>query len=267
MHCFEPLPIHPNYELRDKYEYTPDIYMNLVHMDISPPSNDDGNGEDEQQQQQQQHQPPQLQHNTATHSTTHPSKDLDEALTKLSALSFTSKPTRTEDDDDPFCGFEELDDSKFEIKTTTTVTSNSQTFNVSTTLEHVHHTHMRSHSLNLSTSPRGREQFFSKYKDLDDDDGGVGMEFESFVAKAEYSYVNNKIMEIGTVKEEVERSKLSLEDNPRAVAALIEVLTAKQKQIQRALDREKINKQDHNKLLERLNQVRDLLKHPKSGTW
>jgi DNA repair ATPase RecN len=88
------------------------------------------------------------------------------------------------------------------------------------------------------------------------------MDVESFMAMAEYSYVNNKIMEIAHVKEEAEKAKEILQDNPRVVHALYDILAAKQKQIQKALDRSKINEQDHSKLLERLNAVKDLLKHP-----
>lgn len=81
------------------------------------------------------------------------------------------------------------------------------------------------------------------------------MDVESFETMQEYSYVNNKIMEIASVKKEAEKS-----DNPRVVHALYEILAAKQKQIQKALDREKINEQDHNKLLEKLNAVKELLR-------
>lgn len=112
------------------------------------------------------------------------------------------------------------------------------------------------------------EYIFSKFKEQEDDwDSGVDMEIEAFISKADYSYVNNKIMEISSVMEEAERRKGVKEENPKVIAALFEVLTAKQIQIQKALDREKINKQDHSKLLDRLNQVRDLLSHPKAGTW
>lgn len=91
------------------------------------------------------------------------------------------------------------------------------------------------------------------------------MDCESFESKEEYSYVNNKIMEITSVQEEAESIRT---DSPQMVEALFEVLTAKQLQIQKALEREKINKHDHSKLLERLNLVRDMLSHPtKSGTW
>lgn len=86
------------------------------------------------------------------------------------------------------------------------------------------------------------------------------MDVENFEGMAEYTYVNNKIMEITSVKKEVERSQANMRDNPSVVHALYEILTAKQKQIQRALDREKINEQDHERLLERLNAVKDMLR-------
>jgi hypothetical protein len=109
-------------------------------------------------------------------------------------------------------------------------------------------------------SARGREQFFNQYKDDDDDwDGGVDMDVENFESMADYSYVNNKIMEIASVKREAEKSQGNVRD-PQVMHALYEILAAKQKQIQRALDREKINEQDHNKLLERLNAVKDILR-------
>lgn len=121
--------------------------------------------------------------------------------------------------------------------------------------------HYRENALRPLRSARGRELFFNQYRDDDDDwDGGVDMDVENFDSMADYSYVNNKIMEIASVKKEAERSQASMRDNPRVVHALFEILAAKQKQIQRALDREKINEQDHNKLLERLNAVKDLLR-------
>ena len=86
------------------------------------------------------------------------------------------------------------------------------------------------------------------------------MDVENFEAMAQYTYVNNKIMEIQSVKREAERSKENMRDDPRVVNALFEILTAKQKQIERALDREKINEQDHNRLLERLDAVKELLR-------
>jgi len=241
--------------------------MNLVHMDISSPLQDDGNGGDDS-----------TTTTTATAATTTTSNRnvgvtppldthiMEDALSKLSSLSFSSSSgikksleIVVEDNEDPFRDFEELDDtsSKFEIKTTTTFTTYPQGFDIATTLDSVR---------SLCTSPRGRELFFSKYRDSDDDYGGVDMDVESFVAMAEYSYVNNKIMEIASVKEEAERSQAVLHDNPGVVHALYEILTAKQRQIEKALDREKINKHDHSKLLERLNAVKDLLK-PKSATW
>lgn len=183
-----------------------------------------------------------------------------------------------DDDVDPFDGFEELDDSslaslatsssaKFEIKTTTTFTTHAQGFDIETKLDHVRV--MTSSTTTATSSAQGKvDQFFSKFTEHEDDwDHGVDMEVEAFVSRTEYSYVNNKIMEIASVKEEAMRSKDKLLDNPKVVEALHAVLSAKQIQIQRALDKDKINKQDHSKLLERLNQVRDMLSHPKSGTW
>lgn len=167
-----------------------------------------------------------------------------------SAPNFFPLGRAIDDDDDPFRDFEELYDSAL-------ITSQQQGLDFATTLETV-----RS-SLRNS---RSRE---NKFKEIEDDwDGGVDMDgVESFVATTEYSYFNNKIMEIASVKKEAERSQAVMQENPNVVLALYEILTAKQKQIQKALDKEKINEQDHLLLLERLNAVKDLLKPNHGAAW
>lgn len=290
MHCFEPLELHTTSHNRE---------VSYTSMDISsPPSpQDDGNGKDDTilassiplpatpreveetlvklstslrfSQERNPHSHP----HTHSHSPStppssnplnNPSTTPRPSLTPRTPKASQSVPnffplSRTpDDDDDPFRDFEELyDTTTFEIKTTS-FTSHQQGYDLSTTLQSVR------------TSLRNsRQQALNKFKESEDDwDGGVDMDgVESFVATPEFSYFNNKIMEIATVKQEAERSQAVMQENPNVVLALYEILTAKQKQIQKALDRDKINEQDHSKLLERLNAVKDLLKPNHGGTW
>lgn len=296
MHCFETIELH-NALREASYE------NNTVNMDISsPPSpQDDGNGKDEtllastiplpptprtprdveetlaklstslRFSQEKKSPPTPITTTPSSHplanpqttprSSTTPRTSLTPRTPKSSSPSsapnfITLTRNHIDDDDDPFRDFEELYDTTF------TALTPQQGFDLATTLESV-----RS-SLRTSRE-RSREQALHKYKESDEDwDGGVDMDVESFVATQEFSYFNNKIMEIASVKKEAERSQAVMQENPDVVVALYEILTAKQKQIQRALDKEKINEQDHDKLLERLNAVKDLLK-PKSrgATW
>lgn len=267
MHCFETIAIHTSRE------------VSYTKMDISsPPSPQDGNGKDD---------------TLLASSIPLPAtpREVEETLVKLStslrfsqekkALSSspstnTSTTPRTsltprtpktspsvpnffgrspiDDDDDPFRDFEELYDTAFELKSTSS-------YDLATTLESVR-------SSLRNSRERSREQALNKYKESEDDwDGGVDMDVESFVATPQFSYFNNKIMEIASVKQEAERSQADMLANPNVVVALYEILTAKQQQIQKALDKDKINEQDHSKLIERLNAVKDLLKPNRGATW
>ncbi len=204
--------------------------MTVMQMDIVPIARDDGNGLDDSP-------------NGGNVGVPPADSDFGPILTLKQPLSL--------DEDDPFRDFEEIDDSRVEIKTTI-LSGSVQKVNP---------------KRNLSNSG-GREQMFSKFKDVsEEDDSGVDMDVETFVAKCtEYSYVNNKIMEITSVKREAERSKEQLKENPMVVHALFDILTAKQQQIQRASSRDKISQHDHKKLIESLDAVSDLLQQSKTVT-
>eukprot|EP01111_Echinosteliopsis_oligospora_P005378 TRINITY_DN18673_c0_g1_i1.p1 TRINITY_DN18673_c0_g1~~TRINITY_DN18673_c0_g1_i1.p1 ORF type:complete len:348 (-),score=97.76 TRINITY_DN18673_c0_g1_i1:67-1110(-) len=158
------------------------------------------------------------------------------------------------DEDDPFKDFEELtDDFQLEIKTTTTIVNSAKgSIGISTTID----------SLNYVPSPRSRQspsvKQFNKWEEHEDDwDYGVEVNFDH-VSK-DLSYVGNKMMELNSVKQEANRTKQDLYDNPTLATALFEILDAKQKQIQMALDRSKINVQDHSQLLESLDSIRTMI--------
>lgn len=160
-----------------------------------------------------------------------------------------------EDEDDPFKDFEELDD-------TLPSSQGSPLFTTST---------QQQHTANNSTgSPGQLESRISisfespsiigivKYTESEEEwDDGV--DITSILANGQYSYVNNKISEIASVKEEMQRTQQQFEENPAMLLALFEVLKAKQVQIQKAFERDKIDQQDHSKLLDSLSEVRTML--------
>ncbi|KYQ91975.1 hypothetical protein DLAC_06795 [Tieghemostelium lacteum] len=77
----------------------------------------------------------------------------------------------------------------------------------------------------------------------------------------DFSYCSNKFMEISSVKEEAQRQSIDFGGgiHPNAFEAFIGILEAKQKQIEKAFQRQKIDKSDCDMLSVELNSVKDLL--------
>lgn len=105
----------------------------------------------------------------------------------------------------------------------------------------------------------------SKFQDEGDDwDEGVDAHddqvFEaaprdSWSAQPSQAYVKSKIQELATVQEQAESTR----DNPNILNALGMVLEAMRLQIEKAYEREKINPQDHQQLMEKITSVRELI--------
>lgn len=165
-------------------------------------------------------------------------------------------PTLDDDDDydDPFKDFEDLVDTPIAAPSTPCTPLETTSGILSLSAESGGLEVSSQISISFESSGFG----FVKYTELEEEwDDGV--DITSLLANGQYSYVNNKISEIASVKEEMQRTQQQLDDNPAMILALVGVLQAKQLQIQKAFERDKINQQDQQLLLNSLSEVRTLL--------
>jgi len=184
-------------------------------------------------------------------------------LTLQQSTSSTATSAVTEEEeDDPFKDFEDLDDSLPSTSSGTPSFSRSSSLRFSTDISY-HESRALDVvssriSLSFETPSLPNLIGFVKYTEAEEEwDDGV--DITSILSNGQYSYVNNKISEIASVKEEMERTQQQFEENPSLLLALFEILKAKQQQIQKAFERDKIDQQDHSKLLDSLSEVRTML--------
>jgi len=137
-----------------------------------------------------------------------------------SVENLTKWPSSSDNLDDPFEGIDNLDET--EVKVT-------------------------------AASPRVLKQYTPE-----GDDGFDSKELELLAAVAGFSYVDNKMSEINTVNQAAEQQseQLNLLLNPHMTRALVEILHAKQLQINSSYARKEINVLDFEKLQNTLESVR-----------
>eukprot|EP01112_Ceratiomyxa_fruticulosa_P011782 TRINITY_DN3229_c3_g1_i1.p1 TRINITY_DN3229_c3_g1~~TRINITY_DN3229_c3_g1_i1.p1 ORF type:complete len:516 (-),score=138.58 TRINITY_DN3229_c3_g1_i1:145-1692(-) len=100
----------------------------------------------------------------------------------------------------------------------------------------------------------------SKYTESEDDwDSGVEVDVLVSQTQDSYTYFSNKMVEIEGVKAEIERTRLDLFTNIHMVEALMGVLNAKEKQIQKAFTQDKITTQENTILMEMISNVLSML--------
>ncbi|EGC29958.1 hypothetical protein DICPUDRAFT_99676 [Dictyostelium purpureum] len=117
----------------------------------------------------------------------------------------------------------------------------------------------------LTTTNKRRSLKMDQFKE-NEDEWDQGVDLTSFLKKKpslqrDFSYYNNKFMEISGVKEEVKKQSIDFGGglHPNAFEAFKGILEAKQTQIKKAFERNKINEPDCDMLITELNSAQKLL--------